>query len=208
MLWRKGAGVLSRAKCGVRQIPRSAGRRAGYDVRPPFCGGSEDAGIADQVRFGSRHKRRQFFQQFQRSQNDVGGSISPRPLEAIEQAVAGERLQTLGGNGWPGTIAAQSLKSAPVCGRNGSVRMQAEARDAGAARAGEGVHALGIDLIPDTRDTAPGIGTKSHFARYLLRPVAKAPIGAKDRSRVYSPDFLEMGNTPSGPDFPFRDQLV
>ena len=96
----------------------------------------------------------------------MGGSISPRPLEAIEQAVAGERLQTLGGNRWPGTIAAQSLQSAPVCCRNGSVRMQAEARDAGAARAGEGVHALGIDLIPDTRDPAPGIGTKSHFARY------------------------------------------
>ena len=44
--------------------------------------------------------------------------------------------------------------------------MQAKARDGGAAWTGEGVHALRIDLIPYSRDTAPRIRAESNLARY------------------------------------------
>ena len=76
-----GGGVCECPTGGIGGRGRFHGSLVGYDERPPFCGRCEDAGIAHQVCFGSGHNGGEFFQQFEGSQNNVRGPISPGPLE-------------------------------------------------------------------------------------------------------------------------------
>jgi len=53
-----------------------------------------------------------------------------------------------------------------IGGRADARRVQAEARNAGAARTGHGIYALGIDLITGTGHPAPSIGTEGDSSRH------------------------------------------
>jgi len=69
--------------------------------------------------------------------------------------------------------------------------MQAEACDAGAAWTGQSIHALGIDLIPDSGDAASGIRPKSHPARHsgVLKFASHAYNGTVMGLRISAYDF-------------------
>ena len=47
--------------------------------------------IANQMGFWTRDEGREFFQQFQGSQDHVRGSVAPRPFESIEKASIGQK---------------------------------------------------------------------------------------------------------------------
>src|SRR5205085_2540276 len=53
-------------------------------------GSQQESVIANQMGFWTRDEGREFFEQVQRSQDNV--RVTPRPFEAIEQASIGQRL--------------------------------------------------------------------------------------------------------------------
>ena len=83
---------------GGRGWRATAGMRVRFPIRrrhdggSPFRGWSQYSVIANQMGFWTRDEGREFFEQVQGSQDNVRGSVTPRPFEAIEKASIGQRL--------------------------------------------------------------------------------------------------------------------
>ena len=123
----------------------------------------------------SGHDRCQFFQQLQRFKGHMCRSIAPGALETIEQPSVRHRLETFHGKRWTSAVFAQTFKPLTISGRNGSVRMKAEAGHAGAPWTGQSVDALRINLISDPSDPAPGVGAEGDLAGYRGSVKARQP---------------------------------
>ena len=63
------------------------------DERPPGSRGREYAVLANEVEAGRGNERSELSHQFQGFKDDVGGSVAPAVLEAIEQPAVGQDRQ-------------------------------------------------------------------------------------------------------------------
>jgi hypothetical protein len=110
--------------------------------------------VANQIEARRRNKRGEFFNQFERFENNVGGSVPPAVLEAIQQPAIRQKRQSLGGHRGAAGVSAQTLESHTVMGGNADVGMNAVAGNCGAARAGGDGDVLQIDRVAHLGDPA------------------------------------------------------
>ena len=89
------------------------------------------------------------------------------------------RLCQLAGGARPGA------RTLPVSGRHGDIGVQAEARHTGAARAGQRIQTLGIDLVSGAGHPLAGVGTKGDSSRDRGRIETREPwLIAPERIRL------------------------
>jgi len=110
------------------------------------------AAISNQIEAGRRHKRGEFFNQFEGLENHVGGSVAPAALEAIQQPAVGEKRQPLGRHWRTPGVTAQALEAHAVMGGNADIGMNAVAGNRGTTRAGGDGDVFQIDRIANLCD--------------------------------------------------------
>ena len=140
-------------------------RCGSHDERSPFGGRGQDAMIADHVEAGRGDERGEFRDQFQRVEDDVGGSIRPGALEAVGEPGVERLRETFDGQGRPGGIAADPFQSRAVGGGDGDVGVEAEAGYGGARGSGQELARLLIDPDSGDRDPSSRVGTGGDAAR-------------------------------------------
>lgn len=90
--------------------------------------------IADQVEAGRRNRERKPFEERRRLEHDVGGAVSPAPLQAIAEATVVLPGEPIGSERRAGDVSAQALEASMVPRGDGGV--EAEAGFVRAARLG------------------------------------------------------------------------
>ena len=97
--------------------------------------------------------------------NDVRGAIAPRTFQAVEHASVRKAFEPFDSDRRARTIADQTFQTFAVGTIQRNVCMEAESIHVGAARTGECVHTLRIDLISGARCAAAGIGAERGSAQ-------------------------------------------
>ena len=87
-----GPGGVAVGSSG-QKAPAAWSGAGGHDVRPPLRRRGQNAIIADHVEAGRGNERGQFFNQFQRIEDDVGRAIGPGALETVGEPAIGARSQ-------------------------------------------------------------------------------------------------------------------
>ena len=72
------------------RVSTRLGDRLWHDAIPRPRSGAEHAVIADQMKARGRDQGCELLDQFERFEDDVGGSIAPAALEAIEKSPIGQ----------------------------------------------------------------------------------------------------------------------
>ncbi len=116
--------------------------------------------VADEVEAGRRDQGGEPLQELEGLEDDVGRSVAPAVLEAVEEAPVLHAREPLGRDGRPCHVAAQPLQPEAVTRGDGDVRVKAHASHGRAALPLDEGEIVGIDAIAEPQDALPG--ARSH----------------------------------------------
>lgn len=116
-----GPGAVARGAGGV------VGRTVGDDALTPLGAGGKDAVVEEEVDVGAGDEGRELYEQLDGVEEQVGGAVVPRGLEAQAHPALVVALEALGRQRGSKEVAAEALEAPSAAGTHGHGGMEVEA---------------------------------------------------------------------------------